>query len=508
MGTLFSRAISTAFFLTLATCLPAQTPLLPGNIEVSGNTHFEWAVSDTNVSRYFENWSDLFLSKGGFRLGLRFEVHEPPASFASQDTVTGFAHRYLEFRKGGLYLRGGNFYSLLGLGLVLRTFENRTLRWDSNIDGLKVEFRHSFVDLQGIYGKPRKTRLEITELENKNPASMGIRLPALAGGEVKLKPLSQFAFGGTYVNTGANASDVTDEHSQRGSLFGELNLKPGSLYAEYAKSDYPDASLFGVNGEAFYASANFFWGALSLSGEYKYYENFAIDDGLLNNPPTAIKEHLFTLMNRHQLIQNADGEEGYFAGLEYPLIQDGVLSLAYCSTENLQGNLLYEDLYGQFEWSEFLGAEWTWAAGRQKDEAARYYNFVNSTHYAINDAYSLKFVYEHQHARVAARSDFTERQYYDQLVTLGLSKAPTWTLSFLGEHSTDQFAELDQLNPDQTSKRKHHFWAGGQLDLKLWERVDLSIFGGTRREGKICIGGVCVVKPELEGAEVTVIARL
>jgi hypothetical protein len=42
---------------------------------------------------------------------------------------------------------------------------------------------------------------------------------------------------------------------------------------------------------------------------------------------------------------------------------------------------------------------------------------------------------------------------------------------------------------------------------RVSEDLDLSIFAGRRRQGKICIGGVCVVKPELEGAEITLAAR-
>lgn len=494
------RIILTAFLL-FSVPLLAQSSILPGKIEFSGNTDFEYAYSDSNTSRYFENWTDLILSKGGLRLGVQFVVNEPPASFSAQDTVIGFAQRYLEYRKGGLYLRAGNFYSLLGRGLVLRTFDSRTLRWDSNIDGVKAEFRHSLFDVQGIYGKPRKTRLDYEELNDTEPGAMGVRFPALYGGELKIKPASQFALGGTYVSQSPSKGENID-NTQRGSVFGEVNLDFASFYGEYGKSKTPQVNNPEVKGDAIYASANLFFGALSLLGEYKKYDNFAFESGLLNNPPTAIREHLFTLLNRHQLVQNADDEQGYLVGLDYPVIDGGILSLNYSHTENLADKLVYEDVYGQFEWDEFLGAEWTWGAGRQRDEVARYLNFVNSTSYQFTDYYSVNLIFEHQHAKVYGNNKFTERQYYNQLLTLSLNRAPLWSLSFLGEQSTDQFA--DPKHPD----RERHFWAGGQLDLKILERIDLSIFGGARREGKICIGGVCVVKPELQGVEVTLIARL
>jgi hypothetical protein len=498
------------FLFVLTVSLPAQSPVLPGEIEISGNAHFETVYdrsTDTNLEGYFENWTDLYLSKDAFRLGVRFIAFQPPSGFSGQDTSLGFAHRFLEFRKGGLFLRAGNFYSLLGRGLVLRAFDNRTLRWDSNIDGIKGEYRHSLFDAQVIYGKPRKTRLDARELREEKPGAMGIKLPALAGGELKIKPISQFSFGGTYLDQKPNNPDLT-KHTQRGSIFGEVNFDFGSFYGEYGKSKTPKTDTSEVKGDAIYISGNLFFGSLSILGEYKRYEKFAFEDGLLNNPPIVIREHLFTLLNRHQLVQNADDEQGYLVGFGYPVIDGGIFSFNYSRTENLEKEFVYEDIYGQFEWDDFLSAEWIWGAGQQKDEVARYLNFVNSTSYQFSDYYSLKFIFEHQHAKVNDRSDFSERQYYDQLITLSLSRAPVWSLSLLAEHSTDQFSDLDDLNPDLTSKHDHYFWIGGQVDLKLWERIDLSIFGGNRREGKICIGGVCVVKPEIKGIEATLIARL
>ncbi|NIA29500.1 MAG: hypothetical protein GWP06_06255 [Actinobacteria bacterium] len=468
--------------------------------KISGNIHTEYSSAKKAQSRFFENWTDISLSRGGFRLGGRFSFHEPPASFSQQDTTWGLAQRFLEYKRGGLNIRVGNFYSLLGRGLVLRSFDNRTLRWDSNIDGLKADYHSQVVDAKILAGRPRKTRLDVAELKKSKARAAGETLPAIYGGEIRLKPYTMLHLGGTYLYTAADAQQT--QGFQRGSFFGKLYFDFASLYGEYAVLPYPE-SYHLQDGKAVYVASDLFLGDLSITGEFKSYKNFAFYDGLLNNPPTVTREHLFTLLNRHQLVQNANDEKGFLVEMNYPVAENGVATAGYCITRDSLQNTVYQEWYGQFEMDEFLGGEWLWAAGRQKEYTRRYLNFVADATYELTDYYSIKVIYEHLHARDEATQP--DRMYYDQLITIGLSKAPKWTLSFLGEHSTDQ--TMDEHYVPGHAETKHFYWAGGQLDVNVYKNFDLSVFAGTRRQGKICIGGVCVVKPELQGVEVTLIGR-
>ncbi|MCB0290165.1 MAG: hypothetical protein KDH97_07890 [Calditrichaeota bacterium] len=496
--------------LWLGLTLPVlgQGFLLPGGIEVSGNTYLEFALSDTSKSRFTESWTDLFLTRGNFRAGFRLGVHEPPVSFASQNSVSGLEHRFLEYRKGGFLARVGNFYSLFGRGLILRSFENRTLRWDGNIDGVKLEYRHRYADGQLIYGQPRKSRLSPQEIDRKDPRPGGERLPALTGGELKLKPDRRIGLGGAYLYSDSLENIKDGVH--RWSVFSELNFDYANIYGEYAGVDGAGGNTNTVEGgRGLYFSANLFLGDFTLLGEYRQYDSLAFDGGLTNNPPTVIQEHLYTLLNRRQLIQNSDNEEGYLLQLGYPVAEHGVATVSYSRTESLQGRKVYEDFTALYEAADILGAEWVWGFARQQDLEGRYLNFLASTSFAVSHYRSLKMIFEHQHARVSEIPGFiTQRQHYDQLLTLELGLSSRLAFSFLGEHSTDQFADEAELNDDLTSRKKHHFWAGGQLNAALFNRIDLAVFGGTRRKGKVCIGGVCVVKPELEGLEVSLTARL
>ena len=463
-------------------------------LEYTATTQFEMAVADKEESEFLEGWTDLGLSYQNWRLGGRYEFHESYASFAQQADGQSLSHYFLEYRRGGFSARAGTFFSLLGRGLVLRTFENRTLRWDSNLEGGKVEFRQKYVDLKALYGKPRQTRSEPGNLSAVSTIAQNERAEAMAGGELKLKPFSALHIGGTYLR-GLESPDQ-GKRLNSGSLYGELFLDFASVYTEYARSEDLNRE-----GEALLVSSNFFVDALSLLFEYKFYDQFSFRDGLFNNPPTVYREHLFTLMNRAQLIQNANAEQGFMAELSYPLLEDGYLLLNLGITDDVDGNRVYEDAYAQFDKDEFVGGEWSVAFGRQEDILTRYWNIAGSASYEISESNAIKAIYEHQHAR-----ELSDRQFYTQLLSLSLSHSPGWTLSLLGEHSTDQLEDDDYV--PGSGDTPHSFWGALQLDLNLFERFDLTVFGGSRRKGKICIGGVCVVKPELQGVEFTLIGRL
>lgn len=439
-------------------------------IEFQGNNYLEYAVDRQTDNRYFENWTDAFLSSGNWRLGIRYEFHLPPQPF-SQDTVgQGISQRFLEYKRGGLTVTLGNFYSLFGKGLVLRSFENRMIRWDTNIDGAKFEFHHPKLDMQLIGGRPRDRS--------------GRRHEALQGAELKLKPLDLLNFGGSYLVTRLKSKGDVDW----GSVFGELNVGPGSIYLERAFKQFP--AIY-PRGSAWYAAGNLFVGSFTALLEYRDYDRFDLTEGLTyNNPPTVVREHLYSLLNRHQHVQDANDEKGYQLEVTYNRDDWAVLTLNHSRVRNHRNRELYREYYGQLE----LDPSDTWnlvgAAGEQKDLEARYLNFVGTVKWDFGAYQGLKMIYEHQQVRVL----LNDRQFYNQALAVSWEHAPRFTLSLLGEHSTDQLSDKK-------------FWLGGQLDIHFLDNFDLSVFGGTRREGKICAGGVCIFRPAFQGIEFRLINR-
>jgi len=166
-----------------------QLPMVDSfsQLTYQGNNYLEWSIDRENDKQYFEDWAEFFLGYKDFRAGLRFEAHEPPQPYSPDTTGYGIAQRFLEYRKSYFTATLGNYYTLFGRGLVLRSFENRMIRWDTNIDGGKIDFNHPLLDAEVIAGRPRDRS--------------GRRQEWLEGGYLKFKPISLLDIGGTFVTT-------------------------------------------------------------------------------------------------------------------------------------------------------------------------------------------------------------------------------------------------------------------------------------------------------------------
>jgi len=444
--------------------------VLLAQISHQGNNYLEYSIDTKNDERYFEDWLDFSLQYRNWRAGIRYEFHLPPQPFSLDTVGQGIYQRFIEYSYKNFTSRLGNFYTMLGRGLVLRAFEERLLRWDTNADGIRLLYYSNKFDLELLGGRMRDRT--------------GVRRDIFQASQFTYKPFSLMQAGGTFVVSKFNIpGDV-----YWGSVFSMLNFNFGDFYVEYAGKDFPESI---PEGYAVYLAMNLFLGPLSLLTEYKDYEEYKIEEGVTyNNPPTAIREHLYTLLNRKQPEQNANNEKGYMMQAVYPIKENAFLTGSYSRTNNHNNDLQYEDIYFQVELDYPAYLEWVWAGGQQKDLVARYINFVNTTSFNISDFNSIKFQLEHQHAKTHA----TNRQYYDQLISLSFSRAPDWTISALSERSTDQTSEQE-------------FWLGFQLDAQIFPNYDLTIFAGSRRKGKLCLGGNCVNRPAFEGLEFRLVNR-
>jgi len=433
----------------------------------NGNSYTILSSDNHTDDTYFENWTKLDFSYNKFRAGFQVESHNPPLSF-SQDTVGyGLYQRYLNYSSNNIQITIGNFYTMLGRGLVLRSFENRPLRWDTNIDGVNFNFQTKYVDGKLLSGKPRDRS--------------GMRLDRLDGGELTFKIHDRVQVGSTYLAT----IDDEEKRIHRGSGYLNFSFPLASFYSEYASRK--DFETDWGEGRALYTSADFFINTMTLRAEYKDYDNYHLYKNSLydyNNPPTVVREHLYTLLNRHQHIINPQDEKGWLVESLIPVSDYGMSTLSYSKTNNHQGDRLFQEYYAQLEL--FYPEDWNWilAAGHEKDREGRYMNFVFGSTYNFNYINTIKIIYEHQHNKIL----LTDRQFFSQIYYLEYSRAPHFTISIIAERTTEQFNERD-------------LWFGVQLDTQFFDRYELSLFGGTRREGKICSGGVCVYKPEFEGIE-------
>jgi len=443
------------------------TDVIWGQINYSGDSYLEYSIDNKSKKTYFEDWTNVSFGYDKIEFNIEYQLHLPPQKYSLDKEGQGIYQRSVRYTTENLKFIIVNFYTMLGSGLTFRSFKNKQLRWDNDIDGVYLNFDNSFFDMKFFGGKIRDLS--------------GDRHGPVAGAEIKLIKFENFNTGFTYVVLG----EEKNNQKKWGSIYTKLNFPFGDIYAEIAQKEKFDKN------HAVYLSGSFFIKDFIITTEYKDYKGFDITEGATyNTPPTVVKEHEFTLLNRHQRVLNANNEKGYLAEMSYPFFEDNLITFVYSRTDNQKNNLLYEEIFSKVDITLFDKYDVHIAGGKQEDLEARYLNFVVNTTIPLYGNYSLKLDFEHQHEKIS----LTKRQFYSQLYSLSLMKSPFLTLSLIDEITTDQFSD-----------RKN--WFGVQLDMNIIENTDITIFAGNRRKGKICSGGVCVVKPEFKGVEILLTNR-
>ena len=479
------------FILLLLCCvLSAETRL-----RANGDNDLRYSVSqtDTGSQRYFENWADVTLGYENLTLNLVYEAHLPPHPSSLNPTVgQGIHRRTLGFKQGDLSLKAGNFYSVLGNGITLRTYENRAIGWDTHIDGASMDYLSDFFELKLLGGRPRDL--------------FGNRKNSLQAGELRVTPIPLFYSGVTFLTT----RDETDESTYWGSFYTKFDLPFGNIEGEFAARDFASHSNYAGKlvsqydsafpcGKALYVSSNWFVKDLTLLAQYKHYQGFNREENNVayNCPPLAAKEHIFSLFNKRQLVQDADSEKGFLLEGSHPLWEDNIMTVNYSRTKSMEDRTLYREVYSQWDLEVPENWEWIAATGVQWNPEGRHLNFALHPAFPLTGPWSLKAEFQHQHTTMK----FNERMFYSQHYSVSLERSPNITLSLVGEATTDQMDKSD------LEAGIHKFWLGAGVNWNFLKNHDLAAFIGTRRKGKTCAGGVCAVKPELKGIELFLNSR-
>lgn len=473
----------------------------------------EYSYNVDEEREILENWLNLDYSLGMFSTGLRLDVFQPndpdPSISRGKEKFAGVDFLYFKADIGeseeGLAISGGNFYSLFGRGMVLKSYEDRAIRIDNNLLGLKVTGRYAGFVLTGLTGtaanfsNERKDILHAADLEYR-----GWR-PVKAGLTV--------------------ASNLPPSEDVANTTMASVRVMPSfwniDIYGEYTTKFNEDIkqNIFNgsenIVGQGFYGNLNFYFGDLSLLGEYKYYDNitFTSQDGTIyyNTPPAVRLEYTYILPNRHPSPLNQANEKGFQTVAGYQLSDATYLTAAYTQTKTLASGSYYqrvnqinipvttqlEEIFvtGQQDWNESIT---TIAAFAYNEELAT--NTKNITPILENRFYfggvnTIKIIIEHQH--VTDRT--TSEEYYTDVLNVEYLRSPNFSIALVSELQTKE------PEPGRTVRK---FWGFAQIGYKIGNHSDISLLVGTRQAGNICIGGVCRYEPAFQGVELKLLTRL
>jgi hypothetical protein len=460
----------TLFYILFLTSVYSQ-------VSVSNQLEYSnWKEYNRNV---LENWTDVSFQQDQFSFGLRYEINQPPDPFIFEfDTLLKqeeLTYRFAEIYHKNLTLTVGNFYALFGRGLTLRTYEDRNLRVDNNLDGLKANY---YTDL-----------FEITTLGGRMRDKYNRRKDRLYGIDGDINVLEDLKIGGSILRNQLTDNNFTDLRALRASLI----FYDFDLYGEIANKAGKDE----ISG---YGSISYSDEYFTLLAEYKDYDKLTFANNFgseYNAPPSLTREHTYTLLNRHPHQLNTNNERGYQFEATSNFITDFELLLNYSYTESHKSLKLFEEYYTQLGYHPDENWHFEGALGWNADQTTNTENITPLImgEYKWNEINEIHLELQHQHIK----STFDKSEYDDELVVLEYTRSPFLNLTLVGEYSNK--SELVTATEDES------YWVYGQITLSFLENQQISLLYGSRQAGFVCVGGVCRFEPEFEGLEIKLLSR-
>jgi hypothetical protein len=477
--------------------LPLALPVFAQDFSLMASNELQASHDPEREIDIIEDWLDLDLYGEAWRFGLRYSSFSPPDPTVSTDgkASEGLSHRFAEFTMGKSRLRVGTFTKLFGRGMVLRSFENRDLRVDTNLDGLLLEQEEENWTASLLTGRVENGQMETGERK---------RGDRISGLDFDYR-LNCHHFGGSALVM----EDGSEFSPQMQSLRAGFQNETFSLDWEGGRK------LRGPgreNGQGHVLEASWQSGPFTAFGALKQYENFALkthDGKLMNQPPVLLHDARATLLNRHPHELDPEDEQGILLDLSASTSK-GIFTVSYAESRSLEEGKLDGEFRESFlEWDGTLAAldaplhlmlDFQQVAA--SDSLARwsldyYLTLVMDLHISSEHG-NWTFQWEHQHKN----SDIVG-QYDDEFLMLEYQDWDGWSLSLYTEFlnwSRDQ-----QIWERQEKERTR--WTGVQFARHLGKHHELRLGVGGRRSGYLCVGGVCRYEPAFDGVELFLLSR-
>jgi hypothetical protein len=493
---------------------PAEAQVMAMNLLEAQNGNIPFAEPANRVAVYDQ--LNLEWRRDRLQLGMRFETARTSETRYDYATVT---RRFARWNESELSVQVGNFYTILGRGLVHRSFELTGVVLDQpgvrssygpsrDVDGILVEGTRGPVRALAFAGTPSDGTVSPGLEEAGIPRHAG----QLSGAEVRVRPLTSLELGTAY----ARSTSDGDRQPELGSGFldfdplalAESDVMRLPIYVEYAQAGRRFGDWWSFDtGEgtphALYAGANLLWRRLALTAEWKDYSDFRLGT---NDPPSLVREHSPALLNRATHVLDAGGEEGFQLEGAWTGPEWASLTLNWSRSDGAFGRraVRFEERYVELHVAPAAGSRWE-ATGFY-DEGKDEFSFVEdrrlaglSTSVRLSPAMAVTADLERQRARR------TDASFTDSRVALGVSWAGRGSALLAWEHTDDPVEEdpEDALAPPVQARD----FIGVAVTAVLNAHHELAVFAGERRGGRACSAGTCYEVLAFKGIETRLTSR-
>jgi hypothetical protein len=521
-----------AIVVTIACAAPAAAlaQLAGSNLLLGQVGNWPPSFSDRgspNRQSYYDQLNLQYaFGEGAGLAGLRFETDR---NSDEQLGYEGLTQRYVDWSEDGYQVRVGNFYTILGRGLVHRSFEltgvvlektgiRTRLAPSRDVDGVLVDVDRGPLGLRLLTGSPSEG---YTSLAEEKELDRERHRGHISGGELAFTVWRQSRIGAVYQrSTGGVGLNGLPGQQEVGSgfvevdpmkLFGMVAVQL-PIYAEYAQQDRTFREWWNLNREdraphALYAGTNLIWGPVALSAEWKDYSQFRLGT---NDPPSLVREHSAVLLNRATHVLVPQREEGHQLELSYTPLPMASVVLNLTRADGARGDR-FEERYAELH---------LMPNGAERWESTVFYDQGSDSTLSVTnrDTYGVLAtvrLLERASVTLDAQRQTAERIGFDfetftieprtfenVYVSLTGAVAELASVSMIWERTTD---ELDPSWEFGRDKPLHLMsWT---ISATLAKRHYATLFMGRRRGGLACTAGTCYEVQPFEGAELRVITK-
>lgn len=488
-----SRSVLAPFcFAAVLVALLATSSFAETDVYVSGvirgkylhNTDEETdaSASDARV--------ELDIGVGSFTLGAvyrAYQLSDPEYNPAGVDVpASAIKHRYAALEHESLHMRAGHFVTTFGRGLTLRSYEEADLEHDTLLDGLLAEYKAGAIALTALTG--------VTE---EADSSTRFYTHVVRGARASV-PVAEWAeIAGSVVERSRTWEDDDGQldsdyaRFEDGLIGGELSVWAGPLTvaAEYAdrSGGHPEIENDELRGHATYGAATLDLAWVTLLGEFKDYESF---NHHMVNPPTCVREHLFTLMNRATYQPELEDERGFLVEASAPIGDRLYVTGGASEARSHDSDLRHWEMFGHASHSigdvsmsvaASVSREYVFGAGGWTSKFTEHTIGAADVELPAGGDNTLELTVEGQ-----MLEEPSGETYKDYIVSAAMYVGADLTVAASHEHTTSGLEERER-------------WTIISVKKSLPGDLEVELGAGTERGGKKCTGGVCYFEPEFEG---------
>jgi len=435
----------------------------------NGRTFFRYSSDDVSGVDKWEKELELGLNYKAWDLFLRATDFN---TFPYVNDPFRLQKVQLRYRQGDTKVTVGSFGALFGRGLALNMFEDRTVEWDNQAEGTKVETTLGNAEVTALWG---------TRKDRKSPRNSEVRAARVDA------PL------GNDLAVGANAVEVelpdTSYSPQARNVLtyklygGDATFRHGDFmaYAETVRLERDPQAFssnkwdrLGLEGKGYYANASFGRDGYAVSAEYKDYQGLSQPFSVL--PPLR--------RYNEEATANPGDDKGYSAQFAWSPSSDGSqFAWTYAQGNSHQHNMPYTEFstiytsssQGKTTW---VGEYWDVNAYLEKHNIQR----LTLNHQLTGDWTASTFM---ERERLTANY---YKPHIDYIVEGEVAFQSKLNLIYTWETT----------GGDVPSGKKSA-WRLWELRLQPDSRQEVNLAYGARRAGFVCAGGVCRQEPEFSG---------